>query len=100
MLNMVARLGANATTHGFRSTFRTWADELMGTKYSREVKELALAHIVGNATERAYARSDALEQRRDLMNDWAAYCARPPQGQQDQKVTYLDRRNQLILGTR
>jgi integrase len=72
-------LGENVTTHGFRSTFRDWAGDLMGTRFPRHVIELALAHVVGNATERAYARSDALEQRRDLMNAWAAYCERPPQ---------------------
>jgi integrase len=79
MLVVAARLGENVTTHGFRSTFKTWCGDLMGTKFPREVVEKALAHVVGNATERAYDRSDALEQRRDLMNAWAAYCERPPQ---------------------
>jgi hypothetical protein len=40
---------------------------------------VSLAAVVGNATERAYARSDALEQRRELMTAWAAYCERSPQ---------------------
>ena len=79
MLNVVLRLGENVTTHGFRSTFRDWAGDLMGTRFPRHVIELALAHVVGNATERAYARSDALEQRRELMTAWAAYCERSPQ---------------------
>jgi hypothetical protein len=33
-----------------------------------------LAHVVGDATERAYRRGDALEKRRKLMQAWADYC--------------------------
>ena len=62
------------TPHGFRSAFRDWAGEL--THFPREIAEAALAHAVGNATELAYRRGDALEKRRKLMDDWAAYCAR------------------------
>lgn len=61
------------TTHGFRSTFRDWAADC--TNHPREVAEAALAHIVGDETERAYRRGDALDKRRALMRDWAAYCA-------------------------
>jgi len=61
-----------ATAHGFRSSFRDWAGD--ATDYSREVAEAALAHVVGDATERAYRRSDAFEKRRGLMWDWAEYC--------------------------
>jgi hypothetical protein len=43
------------------------------THYPREVVEAALAHVVGNQTEAAYARSDLFERRRRLMDDWAAY---------------------------
>ena len=35
--------------------------------------ELALSHAVGDAVERAYARSDLLDKRRRLMYQWAAY---------------------------
>ncbi|MDX7952204.1 integrase arm-type DNA-binding domain-containing protein [Lichenihabitans sp. Uapishka_5] len=66
------------TTHGFRSTFRDWAaDE---TSHPREVIEAALAHLVGDDTERAYRRGDALQKRRALMADWAAFAlsAQPP----------------------
>ena len=45
--------------HGFRSSFRDWAAEL--TNHPREVVEAALAHVVGNQTEAAYARSDLFE---------------------------------------
>ena len=32
-----------------------------------------MAHVVRNQTERAYARSDLFERRRDLMQRWADY---------------------------
>ena len=67
------------TTHGFRSSFRDWAGE--ATDFPREVAEAALAHAVGDQTERAYRRGDALEKRRKLMEAWAAFCAEPFQAQ-------------------
>jgi integrase len=60
------------TVHGFRSSFRDWAGE--STRFSREVAEAALAHTIGDQTERAYRRGDALEKRRELMEAWAEYC--------------------------
>jgi integrase len=65
--------GRPITIHGFRSSFRTWADEC--TNYPDNVKEMALSHVVGNETTRAYARSKLLEKRRRLMEAWADYCA-------------------------
>ena len=66
-------LGAEAyTPHGFRSTFRDWATEVAHAP--REIAEAALSHAVGDTVERSYARSDALERRRQLMQDWADYC--------------------------
>jgi integrase len=62
----------NATVHGFRSALRDWAAE--ETSFPREVAEAALAHVVGDSTERAYRRGDALEQRRRLMQAWAEFC--------------------------
>ena len=76
MLMLLRRLNANITVHGFRSSFRDWAGN--ETHYPREVVEEALAHQVGDEFERPYRRSDALEKRRALMNDWAAYCLRLP----------------------
>lgn len=61
----------DVTVHGFRSSFRDWAGE--ETAHARETAEAALAHVVGDATERAYRRSDALEKRRTLMQDWAIF---------------------------
>ena len=63
----------DAVPHGFRSSFRDWAAE--ETDHPREVVEAALAHVVGNQTEAAYARSDLFERRRRLMDEWAAYLA-------------------------
>ncbi len=65
------RSGRVAVVHGFRSTFRDWTAE-MG--YDREMSEMALAHIVGSAVERAYRRTDMVERRAALMQDWADYC--------------------------
>lgn len=59
------------TRHGFRSSFRDWAGEC--THYPREVCEMALAHDERDQTEGAYSRSDFLDKRRALMNDWAKY---------------------------
>jgi integrase len=56
----------DVTTHGFRSSFRDWAGEL--TTFPREVAEAALAHAVGDETELAYRRGDALAKRRKLMD--------------------------------
>lgn len=59
------------TVHGFRSTFRDWAAE--NTNFENIVVEMALAHTVGAAVERAYRRGDLLERRRELMQAWANY---------------------------
>jgi integrase len=68
-------MGHRVTAHGFRSSFRTWAGEQ--TAYPRELIEVALAHAVGDETERAYARGDMLARRRQLMETWAEYCSKP-----------------------
>jgi integrase len=60
------------TAHGFRSTFRDWVSD--NAVASREVAEAALAHQVGDKTERAYARSDMFERRRKLMLAWTDYA--------------------------
>jgi integrase len=62
----------NATPHGFRSSFRDWAGD--STSFPREVAEAALAHAVGDETEQAYRRSDALAKRRKLMDVWSRFC--------------------------
>ena len=64
-------LADRATVHGFRSSFRDWASEK--TNVAHAVMELCLAHRVGSAVEQAYARSDLLAKRRQVMDRWAAF---------------------------
>lgn len=71
MLMRRLKLG-HYTVHGFRSAFRDWAGD--ETQFPRDIAEQALAHQVGNETERAYRRADALTKRRELMAEWAGYC--------------------------
>ena len=73
------RMGYDATPHGFRSCFKTWATEQ--TNFAREVVEAALAHVVGNKVEAAYQRGDLFEKRRRLMTAWGAYCSATPRSQ-------------------
>jgi integrase len=68
---VLRRSGKDVTVHGFRSSFRDWAGE--ATAFPREVAEAALAHTVGDQTERAYRRGDALDKRRELMSAWSRY---------------------------
>jgi integrase len=71
--NLMSRMGMETwTMHGFRSAFRDWAGEK--TAFPRDVAEMAIAHVVGDQTERAYRRGDALEKRRELVQAWADYC--------------------------
>jgi integrase len=60
------------TVHGFRSTFSDWAAEQ--TNAPSEVREMALAHAVGDKTEAAYRRGDLFQKRRELAEAWAQYC--------------------------
>jgi integrase len=73
---LVKELGYDAHVHGFRTSFRTWAQEC--TDYPREVQEAALGHKLGDAAEQAYARSDYYQKRRQMMADWASYLADSP----------------------
>ncbi len=59
------------TVHGFRSSFRDWCGD--ETEFAREIAEAALSHAVGDESERAYRRGDALKKRRGLMEAWAAH---------------------------
>lgn len=64
--------GVPVVVHGFRSTFRDWAEEATSTPHA--VSEAALAHVVGDKVEAAYRRSDLFEKRRELMDGWAQHC--------------------------
>lgn len=69
--SMMRRLEIAGTPHGFRSSFRDWAEEQSGA--SHRAIETSLAHTVGNAVEAAYLRTDLLDLRRGLMQAWANY---------------------------
>ena len=71
LLKLLRELALKAVPHGFRSSFRDWAAE---TGQPRELAERALAHVISNKVEAAYARSDLLQhRRRSLMEAWARY---------------------------
>lgn len=71
-LKILKQLRPGLTIHGFRSTFRDWAADQ--TQHPRDVAEMALAHTIKDKSEAAYRRSDMLERRARLMQDWSAYC--------------------------
>ncbi|WP_087724472.1 tyrosine-type recombinase/integrase [Pandoraea sp. PE-S2T-3] len=76
LLQLLKRMGrTDLTAHGFRSTFRDWVGET--THYPREVAEAALAHLLKDKAEAAYARGDLFEKRAAMMTDWSAHLASP-----------------------
>jgi integrase len=64
--------GRPIVVHGFRATFRTWAEET--AQFPHAIVEEAMGHAVGTSVERAYRRTDVLERRRALMDAWANHC--------------------------
>ncbi|MEY9184680.1 integrase [Bradyrhizobium sp. USDA 326] len=60
-----------ASTHGFRSTFRSWG--MNETGHQRETLEFCLHHIEGSDAELAYAQGDMFEKRRKALEDWEAF---------------------------
>ena len=72
MTKVMRDMKADGVPHGFRSTFRDWAQDY--TSFQKDVAEKALAHAVGDGTEQAYLRSDAFEKRRRMMQKWADFC--------------------------
>ena len=63
--------GYDARPHGFRATFRTWAEEVANAEY--EVKEAVLGHVVDSDVVRAYQRSDRFKKRSALLQQWAGF---------------------------
>jgi integrase len=64
------------TVHGFRSSFRTWAQE--ETDFEEEIVEHCLHHITGDEAEKAYKKGEALKKRRIVMQAFADFATRPP----------------------
>jgi integrase len=77
LLMLMRRLEITAVPHGLRSSFRDWASE---NRHDRDLAEAALAHVLPNKTEAAYARSDLFDQRRPLMQAWADFCTGKSKG--------------------
>lgn len=76
MTKVLRDMGVDAVPHGFRSTFSSWCAS--STAYPMEVREMALAHAIGNDTVAAYQRSDLFDKRRNLMDDWAKFVDAAP----------------------
>ncbi|RYE41619.1 MAG: site-specific integrase [Hyphomicrobiales bacterium] len=68
---VMRRMKLTAVPHGLRSTFRDWAAEQ--TNHSRELAEMALAHVIENQVEAAYRRGDMLAKRAVMMQEWADF---------------------------
>jgi integrase len=73
---VMRRMGVDAVPHGFRASFSSWCAS--STAYPEEVREMALAHAIGDGTVAAYQRSDLFEKRRNLMADWAKFLGTAP----------------------
>ncbi len=71
MSRLMERRGMRERPHGFRSSFRDWLAETTDTSY--EIAETCLGHKVGGTVERAYRRSDFLEQRRHIFTRWSEF---------------------------
>jgi integrase len=63
--------GRGCTVHGMRSTFTDWCAE---AGYDSELREMALAHATGDATERAYRRTDLIAKRKPMMQAWSDFA--------------------------
>jgi integrase len=87
LLQALRLIRDDATVHGFRATFKTWASER--SNFPREVVEMSLAHAVGNAVEAAYQRSTLFDKRRKLMELWAEFCTQPEHVATGSNVTAL-----------
>jgi len=75
MSRLMERRKMEARPHGFRSSLRVWLAEETGAPH--EVAESCLAHVVGGTVERAYRRTDYLDQRRVLLARWANHVTGP-----------------------
>jgi integrase len=73
---VMRRMEVDAVPHGFRASFSSWCAS--STAYPMEVREMALAHAIGDATAASYQRSDLFEKRRNLMADWAKFVNTAP----------------------
>ena len=73
MSKLMRELGLDGTPHGMRAAFRSWCSD---SGQPRELAEQALGHLIVGV-EAAYARSDMLDRRRPIMQQWADYLSGP-----------------------
>ena len=73
---VMRRMAVDAVPHGMLASFSSWCAS--STAYPSEVREMALAHAIGDGTVAAYQRSDLFEKRRHLMADWAKFLGTAP----------------------
>ena len=69
---LMRRAGCDATVHGFRGAFKSFC---METGVDRAVAELSLAHSYMGNVEAAYVRTDLLEKRRPVMEQWGEHVS-------------------------
>lgn len=74
LTKLLRDMKVDAVPHGFRSSFRDWCAE---RHVPTELAERALAHTVKGKTEAAYHRTDQLEQRRPVMQQWGDFVTQP-----------------------
>jgi integrase len=70
-MDILRRLEYDATAHGMRSCFSTWARE---SRWAEDLRELALAHGENDQSAEPYLRDDLLEPRRPMMEAWVQFC--------------------------
>jgi integrase len=75
MNRLLRKLRPGFVVHGFRSSFYDWATERTGT--ADIVIKMALSHVVGDKTERAYRRGHLFEKRQRLMQQWQEFLDVP-----------------------
>jgi integrase len=87
MGKILRRINRAETVHGFRSSFADFAHER--TAHTNLTIETCLAHTVGDATERAYRRTDVFNKRRQLMDKWGEFCTTSPRRAAGNNVTSI-----------
>jgi integrase len=69
-------LPVHVTPSGFRKSFRNWTARarINNERIDRYLAEMCLGHSIKGKVEAAYWTEDALDERRPIMDAWAAYC--------------------------
>jgi integrase len=59
--------------HGFRASFRTWVETTR--RHDKDFAEISLGHKVNGEVASRYIRTGLIDERRELLDDWARHCA-------------------------